>query len=154
MSKEYADAFSDAFLEVLPQLGISEIGRISETECGKKIDSQGVVCIVGIVGDLAGNVIYSMSEETAKLTASGMMGGMEVEAFDEIAQSAISELCNMLAANACIALSAKDLTLDISTPTLLSGVFSMSGSYEPVLQHKMQLLGCEFDLFVSLDRRA
>ena len=153
MNREYMNAFSNAFLNVMPQLGIEDIKQAGERECGKKIDSSEVVCIIGVIGDLAGNVIFAMTEDTAKQTASFMMGGMEVEEFDELTQSAISELSNMLAANACIGLSEMGMTVDISTPTLMYGSFAVSGSYDDVICLEMAIGELPFNIFVSLEKK-
>ena len=62
-----------------------------------------------------------MSEETAKFVASTMMMGMPVESMDDMAQSAISELANMLTANSATNLSQMGIEVDISTPILTIG---------------------------------
>lgn len=154
MSRDYFSAFSNAVLNIMPQLGIEEVAPGEIRECGKNIEASGVVCIVGILGDLTGNVIFSMSEEGAKGIASAMMGGMEVLEFDELTQSAISELSNMLTANSCIGLSDMGLNVDISTPTLMQGVFTLSGSYENCTCLVMQVGGSSLDVYVSLEQRA
>ncbi len=151
MNKEYLSAFSDAFMNVMPMLGVPNLQQKGVRECGKKIDSYGVVCVVGVIGELSGNVIFSMHEDCAKRIASYMMGGMEVNDFDELTQSAISELSNMLAANSCTGLAERGLTVDISTPTLMHGVFTVSGSFEPVVCIEMQIDDFGFNIFISLE---
>lgn len=153
MSKEYIKAFSESVKNILSQFGMEDINQKDLLSCGKNIDASGVVCIVGVFGALTGNVIFSMSEEGAKGIASSMMGGMEVEAFDELAQSAISELGNMLAANACIGLSEMGLEADISTPTLMQGIFTLSGNYEKADRIVMHAGGIDLDVIVSLEER-
>ena len=49
------------------------------------------------------------------------MMGMPVETFDEMAQSAISEMSNMLTATAATNLTALGKEVDISTPSLSVG---------------------------------
>jgi len=154
MNKQYLEAFSKAYLDIFPQFGIVDVSLMKESQGGRIIETAGVACIVGIVGELAGNVIFSMSEDVGKRIASYMMGGMEVEAFDEIAQSAISELGNMLAASACIGISEFGKTLDISTPTLMHGDFSVSGSYETVHHLEMSVDSLDFHIYVSLEERS
>jgi len=154
MSREYFSAFPNAVLNIMPQLGIVEVAQEASKACGKNIEASGVACIVGILGDLTGNVIFSMSEEGAKGIASAMMGGMEVLEFDELTQSAISELSNMLAANSCIGLSEMGLNVDISTPTLMQGVFTLSCSYENCACFEMQVGGSRLDVYVSLEQGA
>ena len=154
MNKEHIDAFSNAFLNIMPQLGISSVTQEQTRTCSKLIDVSEVVSIVGVIGDMAGNVIYSMEESVAKQIASYMMGGMDVESFDEIAQSAISELSNMLAANACIGLSETGLAVDISTPTLMHGNFSVSGSYDHVTCLDMLIESdLKFSIYISLEQK-
>lgn len=154
MNKEYFSAFSNAVLNIMPQLGIEDVVAGEITKCGKSIEVPGVVCIVGILGDLSGNVFFSMSEEGAKGIASAMMGGMEVSEFDELAQSAISELSNMLAANACIGLAEQGLQTDISTPTLMQGICILSGSYEKCMCIQMKAGGVDLNIYVSLEQHA
>lgn len=154
MNNEQLSAFSNAVRNIMPQLGIMEVVSGEIRECGKNIEASGIVCIVGIIGDLAGNVIFSMGEDGAKNIASTMMGGMEVLEIDELTQSALSELGNMLAANACIGLSELGFNVDISTPTLMQGVLTLSGSYENCTCIEMKADAVRFDVYVSLEQRA
>ena len=50
-----------------------------------------------------------------------MMGGMPVDQFDELPQSAISELVNMVTANSAIRFEQLGLEVDISPPSLVVG---------------------------------
>ncbi len=150
MNEEHLNAISNAVLNVSPQLGIEGVEFAGIGECGKNIDTSGVVCIVGVIGDLTGNVIFSMSEDCAKWIASAMMGGMEVMEFDELAQSAISELSNMLAANSSMGLSEMGLNTDISTPTMMQGVFTLSGAYDQCSCIEIKVGEFKFDVYVSL----
>ncbi len=69
-------------------------------------------------------------------------------------QSAISELGNMLAANACTGLSELGLNADISTPTLMQGIFTLSGSCETCTCIEMRAGGFRFNIYVSLETGA
>jgi len=153
MSKEYIASFSSSFLDVMPQLGITEVKLNDEIECSNIIESPGVVVIIGMIGDLHGNLIFAMHEDCAKQIASIMMGGMEVLEFDEIVQSAISELSNMLAANACTNLSAISITADISTPILMHGDFTAAASFNNVTRLEMQVNDLPFYIYVSLEQK-
>lgn len=107
-------------MNVLPQVGFKNISK-KNISIAKKVNAKGVAVSVGIVGDLKGTVVYNFTEDSAKKTASTMMMGMEVSVFDEMAQSAISELTNMLTANAAIEFSHTGKSINISTPTLITG---------------------------------
>lgn len=80
-----------------------------------------------------------MSFEDAKRFASKMMMGMEVSELDSLAQSAISEMANMVCANACTQFSKADIGgLDISPPTLMMGTGGMATL--PVPQANLSLI--------------
>ncbi len=153
MNKEIVTAFSSAVLNVLPMFGIEDLKIIGEKSFGKQIESNGVIGIIGIIGGLTGNAYFAMSEDCAKKIASYMMGGMEVSAFDELAQSAISELSNMLAANASIVLSEVGKSMDISTPTLMNGDFTVSFSFSNVVCIDMLVEEMPFQIYLSIKEK-
>ena len=70
---------------------------------------------------IRGNVAYNLTEASAMAIASTMMGGMPVTQFDDLPQSAISELVNMVTANAAIRYEQMGLQVDISPPSLVVG---------------------------------
>ena len=77
--------------------------------------------IIGIVGAFEGSIIFGMSTELAIYIASKMMGGFQLDSFNEIAQSAISELGNMISGNAAASLEAENVIIDITPPSLVVG---------------------------------
>jgi len=105
----------------MPQLGYSQLQNGDLKENNQELVHSGVVIIVGIVGEIKGNVAYSMDFEAAKKIASTMMMGMPVDELDEISKSALSELANMLTAGAATAFYNMEIKVDITTPTLLCG---------------------------------
>lgn len=105
----------------MPQLGFATIQKGTVSVKGKQLIDTGVFIVIGIVGEVKGNVVYFITLEHAKKIASTMMMGMPVEEFDDMAQSAVSELANMLTATAATIFSNVGITVDISTPTMLYG---------------------------------
>ncbi|WP_026883797.1 chemotaxis protein CheX [Clostridium akagii] len=152
MDVKYINPFLDSLMNIMPQLGISDLKRKSLSVKGKTIKSPGVLINVGIVGDLRGNVIYGTTVECAKKIASSMMMGMPVSELDEMAQSAISELTNMLTANASMGFSEEDISIDISTPTLMYGDFTATASSDKVICVEMLILGLPFEINIAIDR--
>lgn len=134
MDVKYVNPFIQSFNSVMPQLGFNNV-RIGKMGAKKKdLVDTGVVIILGIVGDVKGNVVYTLSVDSAKRIASTMMMGMPIEQFDDMAKSALQELTNMLTANAATFFSNIGITIDISTPTLLQGEnISIKMNSEPVL---------------------
>ncbi|OYO51496.1 chemotaxis protein CheX, partial [Lachnotalea glycerini] len=121
MDIKYINPFIASFTTVMPQLGFNSIKKGNLSVKGKELISSGVIIVVGIVGAIKGNIVYVLDKEHAKKIASTMMMGMPVEELDEMAKSALSELTNMLTANAATCFSTSGIPIDISTPTLLHG---------------------------------
>lgn len=113
--------FLKAFQEIFVELGLGEVkrGQISIKSELKTQNEVGI--IVGFTRKLKGNIIYSMTEDTAKKIASIMMMGMPVEVFDEDSKSAIAELSNMLSGRVVCVLRNMGLDADMTPPTIVHG---------------------------------
>lgn len=111
-----------AFTEILPQIGFQTIQRKSISLVGSTVKYDGVLINLAVVGSLKGVIMIGMDTDSAKGFASKMMMGMEVIEFDALAQSAVSEMGNMVCANACTQFSKVGIEgLDISPPTIMIG---------------------------------
>ncbi len=121
MDAPFINTVIDAFSEILPQLGFADIQRGKIGMGTNSVESLGVTVIIGMTKDIRGSVAYNLSESTAMAIASTMMGGTPVVTFDELPQSAISELVNMVTANAAIRFEQMGLQVDISPPSLVVG---------------------------------
>ena len=113
--------FIEAITYIMPQLGFQNIIKGSLSVKDQFMESKGVTVLVGLTDAMRGNVAYNMTEETAKKIASTMMMGMPVPEMDEMAQSAISELTNMVTGSAATNFEKDGLKVDISPPTLIVG---------------------------------
>ncbi|RUT56968.1 chemotaxis protein CheX [Clostridium botulinum] len=120
MDAKYINPFIDSFYNVLPQIGFSNVTR-EDVTIKNNVESLGILINLGIVGDIKGNIVYNIQGENGKKIASKMMMGLPVEELNEMAQSALSELSNMLTANASINFSNIGVNVNISTPTLMYG---------------------------------
>lgn len=152
MDVKHINPFLNAFTSIMPQLGLVDVKKKGVTLKGRFIESPGVMIIVGIMGDIKGNVIYATTIENAKKIASAMMMGMPVDDLGELAQSAISELTNMLTANAAINFSNEDININISTPTLMHGEFTANSSSDKVLCVEMLINGMDFEVNLALEK--
>lgn len=149
MDVKYVNPFVESFAAVMPQLGFSNVRKGKLSVKGRELTSSGVIIIVGIVGAIRGNVVYSVDIENTKKIASTMMMGMPVIEFDEMSKSALSELTNMLTANAATCFSNIGIAIDISTPTLLYGDnISLKMSSDQVLC--IQLLADEIPIEINI----
>jgi chemotaxis protein CheX len=118
---KYVNPFIEAFNVVMPQLGFCDIKIGNLSAKTQEVVTTGVLIVLGVVGSIKGNVVYTIDLEVAKNIASTMMMGMPVDEFDDMAKSALSELTNMLTANAVTILANNGISIEISTPTLLHG---------------------------------
>ena len=118
---ELIKPFINGTKSVLEQFGMTDIKRGKLAKKDRLESKYPVTIVVGIVGELRGNVTYNLSMETAKGLVSAMMMGMEVTAMDEMAKSALSELSNMITGNAAAVFESMGKIIDISPPTLITG---------------------------------
>ncbi|NLO38798.1 MAG: chemotaxis protein CheX [Ruminiclostridium sp.] len=121
MNVEYINPFIEASQQVFQMMtGIKPaLGKVYLKN--SPYESDAIAGIVGLTGKMRGQVIITLSIDTAKSVASSMMGGMPVEAMDEIANSAISELGNMIMGNTATILANKGIGIEITPPSLLTG---------------------------------
>ena len=151
MDAKLVNPFIDALVAVMPQMGFDVPKRTKMSVKSQTCASLGVSIIVGFTKGLRGNVVYNLSEDAAKFIASKMMMGMPVEELDEMAQSALSEMSNMLTANAATNLAAMGYTVDISTPSLTVGQdFQIKISNENYLVVDMDLGGQIMELNIAV----
>jgi len=117
---ELINVFIKAATDVLQ----SEVGE--ETTAGSvrvlssAQTSEEVTVMIGVSGDVRGMVLLGMSERTAKAIVSRMMGE-PCPLFDELAQSGIAEMGNVITGIATQGLEAHGLSVTISPPALIAG---------------------------------
>jgi chemotaxis protein CheX len=115
------------------------------------LSTKTVVIMLGVTGDLRGNVAINIDIEGAKKIASNMMGGMPVAEFDEISKSAVSELGNMIMGRVCTAFSNQGVTIDITPPSLLTGQnIQLMFSQLPLLSVAFKHEDFELDFDISV----
>lgn len=104
-----------------------QIGRpyVKTTE----FENDSVIIMIGVTGEMRGQVMIAFSYQKALEIASRMMMGMPVSELDEMSTSAISELGNMIMGNAATILSTKGIGIDITPPTLCRGNLKITQSY-------------------------
>ena len=109
-----------AFADILPQIGFQKVEKKNISLVGSTFNYDGVLINLAVVGSVKGVILIGMDIDSAKRFASQMMMGMEVTDFDALAQSAVSEMGNMVCANACTQFSKIGIDgLDISPPTIM-----------------------------------
>ena len=152
MDVKYINPFLSSVFNIIPQFGIANIKKNKISVRGRQLHSSGVMIILGIIGDVRGNVIYSTSVECAKMIASAMMMGAPVNELDELAQSAISELTNMLTATAATGFYSEGININISTPTLMYGEFTANTNSDKTICIEMLINELPFDINISFEK--
>ncbi len=107
------------------------------------------IIIIGVTGEMRGQVLIGMSKENACFIASKMCM-MEVNEIDDFASSALSELGNMIMGNAATVFASNDIGIDITPPTLSHGEVSFTSTFAKTLCVPMAFEGREIDLFLAL----
>ncbi len=143
----------DAFMDVMPQMGFPMPKRQRIYLQERNVISNGVTLTLGFTKQMQGKVIYNMTADTARYIASTMMLGVPVVKFNELAQSALREMSNMLTARAAIKYSELGIDVDITTPELVieeGNTIKISDAH--YLTVEMDLGGHKIDVALFLER--
>lgn len=121
MKVEYIEPFIKASQNILLQVANEEtvLGKMFLKD--STFHGDNVIIIIGIAGDVKGQVIFNLSQNSACNVVSKMMCGMPVLTLDDMAKSAIGELANMISGNAAMLFSEQKINLDITPPTIMIG---------------------------------
>lgn len=120
MTVELINIFIKAAVDVLRQ----EIGEEATAGSVKVLSStqtsEEVTVMIGVTGAARGMVLLGMSERTAKAIVSKMMGE-PCPLFDELAQSGIAEMGNVITGMAGQGMESAGFNVTISPPALVAG---------------------------------
>lgn len=121
MNVEYINPFISVSVNLMKMVCnvTAERGKIFIKD--STFSSDNVVIIIGVAGEIKGQVFFSMNNSTACNIASAMMFGMEVKELNDMAKSAIAELGNMIMGNVSTEFFNNGIKIDITPPTILVG---------------------------------
>jgi chemotaxis protein CheX len=124
MRVEFINPFVQAVTEVLE----SELGSAPERGSiglqRSAYTSNEVTAVVAVAGEVAGMVMFAMTEKTATGMVSKMLG-QDFPEFDALAQSGIAEIGNVITGRAAVLLSEAGFPSDLAPPMLLIGKNTM-----------------------------
>lgn len=120
LKAEFVNPFLEAAFEVVETETRLKLEKGPLSMQKSSLTSQEVSVLIGVTGEIHGQVIYGLSLKTAKKIAAEMIG-QNVPLFDELAQSAISELGNMITGLATVKFGNTYSNLAITPPTLIVG---------------------------------
>jgi chemotaxis protein CheX len=117
---KFLNPFVDAAAEVLQaEVGIvSQKGNLSLQKSA--MTAADITVLLTLVGQVEGVVLYGLSTQTGLKIVSKMMGQEFIE-FDNLAQSGVAELGNVITGRATVKLSQVGYDTNISPPTLIQG---------------------------------
>ncbi len=121
MNVEYINPFIQSSREVIKAVANIDVSLGKVYLKTSPYTSETIVVIVGIMGALKGQVIFSMDKTVSFKIASAMMMGMAITELDEMSKSAIAESTNMILGNAATILYNKGIKIEITPPSLMTG---------------------------------
>lgn len=121
MRVEYINPFVESAYNVLSEVLGGEIkrGNLFLKSATKPV--LGVAAIVGLAGEVEGRVLFDMSKPTAIKIAAVMNADDSMTVFDDLAKATISELANMITAQAVTKLHELGFKFDLTPPALITG---------------------------------
>lgn len=132
MKVEFVNPFASAVLMVFQKEFGMNVMRDSLALQQGPLTGADVNTIIGVTGQLEGQVIYTFDERVALRIASALMGE-PLEELGELAKSAVAELGNIITGNAAIGLSENGFNCILTPPTLLTGKELIVTTFTPVL---------------------
>lgn len=118
---------------------------------GSPFSEKEILTVVGITGDIRGQMYFGLPLDSAKRIVSAMMGGIHLSTLDALGQSAISELSNMICGNAMTLFAKEGVSLDITPPSLIMGnQIEVSADKMRVLSIPLIITGFEEELEMNI----
>ena len=120
MRVEYINPFVEAAFSIMQEVLQTDIER---KDLYLKKTSQpvmGVAALVGLAGDVEGRVLIDMNQSTA-INIASTMNGEELSELDELVKATITELANMITAQAVTKLFDLGFKFDLTPPSIITG---------------------------------
>ena len=153
MRVEYINPFVESAYNVMKEVLQAEIERKDLYLKKTTQPVMGVAALVGLAGDVEGRVLIDMSQETALKIASSM-NGEELTSMDELVKATITELANMITAQAVTKLFDLGFKFDLTPPSIITGEnMSVSNSNVEALIVPLQMSQGLVEINVAIRER-
>jgi len=154
MRVEYINPFVEAAFSVLKEVLQSDVHRGELYLKSTSMPVMGVAAIVGLAGDVEGRVLFDMDKPTALKTAS-VMNGEELNEFDDLVKATITELANMITAQAVTKLHDLGFRFDLTPPAIFTGEnMEVSDAEVEALIVPMETPGGKIEINVAIRERS
>ena len=156
MDSRVANQFIMAAIEVFQKVGNVSLKKVGLEYFpnGHKINT-GIATILGVTGDLKGQFIITLDESISLKIASAILMGVPVTTYDEVAESAVCEIGNMIGGEATTLLQKEGFTCDITVPSIVKGK-EVNIAFYPIAPLFVIHFSCEWgpiDLILRFDNR-
>lgn len=120
MRVEYINPFVESAFNILKEVLNADVKRGELYLKSTTMPVLGVAALVGLAGDVEGRVLFDMSKQTALAVAS-TMNGEQLTTMDELVKATVTELANMITAQAVTKLHDLGFRFDLTPPALFTG---------------------------------
>ena len=120
MRVEYINPFVESAFNVLKEVLQGDVKRGELYLKSTSMPVMGVAALVGLAGDVEGRVLFDMDKPTALRIASAM-NGENLPTLDELVKATITELANMITAQAVTKLHELGFRFDLTPPAIFTG---------------------------------
>ena len=153
MRVEYINPFVEAAYNIMKEVLQAEIERKDLYLKKTTQPVMGVAALVGLAGDVEGRVLIDMSQETALKIASSM-NDEELTSMDDLVKATITELANMITAQAVTKLFDLGFKFDLTPPSIITGEnMSVSNSNVEALIVPLQMSQGLVEINVAIRER-
>ena len=150
MRVEYINPFVDSAIEVLKKTVTNEIIRGELSLRNSVTPMMGLALIVGITGQVTGRVVIDMPQDLGLQIAS-IMNEEKLNDFDDLTNATLTELANMIVANAVTNLHKLGYKFDLTPPALFMGDnLRLSDNKIEALIVPLKLLNNKIEINVAL----
>ncbi len=154
MDSKVANQFILAAISVFKKVGNVELKRegLEYFPRGLKLNA-GIATILGITGDFKGQFVITLNEDTACQVASAILMGIPVPKYDEVAESGVCELGNMIGGEVSTLLHENGYVCDITVPSIARGK-EMEISFYPTAPMFLIKFSCDWgpiELILKVD---
>ena len=121
MEVKYINPFIEASKKILHEL----VGEEPDTQAPRllenSISGSDLVIIIGLTGEIKGQVMFTLDDRTALNIARKMTFDDTLPELNEYAQSAISEMANMISGSTSMIMYKEGIVIDITPPSICKG---------------------------------
>ncbi len=119
MKAEYANIFIKSAVEVFQKEVNVHLSRKDLAKKSSPVPSLPVSIILGITGFIRGQVVYAMDENFTYAVAKAMLPNKLPADIRRLANSAVSEMANIITGQASIALAGESEKINLTPPAVL-----------------------------------